>query len=167
MRVFAFLLIISVLPVIIVVSLILVLTSKSGVVFKQERLGKKKKPFVIYKFTTMHENQVTLVGRYLRKTGIDEFPQLVNVLKGEMALVGPRPLTEADVIRLKWHEDSCAQRWDCLPGITGLAQLNKVCDAQLSLERDLYYVRHKSVGLDFKICLQSLRIPLLGKQKNR
>ena len=72
--------------------------------FAQPRVGRQRHPFTILKLRSMREQRVTRVGRWLRRTGIDELPQFVNVLRGEMSVVGPRPLTQQDVERLGWHE---------------------------------------------------------------
>src|SRR5262245_31337799 len=93
------------------------------VFFRQPRLGYRRRPFSILKFRTMRDGQVTRVGRVLRATGLDEVPQFVNILAGHMSAVGPRPLTEADVLRLGWDASECDFRWAARPGLTGLAQL--------------------------------------------
>jgi lipopolysaccharide/colanic/teichoic acid biosynthesis glycosyltransferase len=134
-------------------------------VFKQERIGLNKTPFVIYKFRTMKNGKITILGKILRKTGIDELFQLINIVIGTMNFVGPRPLTKADIERLKWNDKSFRARWDVKPGITGLAQLTNVCDARVSWERDKYYVANRSPRLDRKILCQSVLIPFLGKTK--
>ena len=91
--------------------------------FAQPRVGRQRSPFTIFKLRSMREQRVTRVGRWLRRTGIDELPQFVNVLRGEMSVVGPRPLTQQDVERLGWHEPPHDWRFSVNPGITGLSQL--------------------------------------------
>jgi len=134
-------------------------------VFKQERIGLHKSPFVIYKFRTMKNGKITILGKILRKTGIDELFQLINIVIGTMNFVGPRPLTLEDIERLNWNDTAFRKRWDVKPGITGLAQLTNVCDARVSWERDKYYVENRSPGLNRKILWQSILIPFLGKAK--
>ena len=111
----------------------------------------------------MENNKVTPVGRYIRKLGLDELPQLLNIIKNEMAFIGPRPLTSADIKRL-----NCAvnynERWTVKPGITGMGQLTKTCNADLSMKNDLFYVKNKSLALDCKIIGKSLLVPFLGKR---
>lgn len=138
-------------------------TSSSGALFKQDRVGFKQQTFTIFKFTTMQNGKITFLGHYLRKTGLDELPQFYNIFKGEMSFIGPRPLTAADVKRLKWEK--ITERWLVKPGISGLAQLSRVCTAADSIKNDLYYVKNKSIKLDLKILLQSILIPVLGKPK--
>jgi len=135
------------------------------IVLKQKRLGKNKKLFVIYKFRSMQDGKITVLGKILRKLGIDELPQLINIVLGQMSIVGPRPLTEQDVVRLGWEKE--VKRWSVKPGITGKAQLQGVCDAQLSLQNDLYYIENKCFSLDMKIFLKSLFVPLKGKSINQ
>ena len=93
------------------------------VLFRQRRLGRHRREFEILKFRTMRDGVVTTPGRLLRATGLDEVPQLINILRGEMSGVGPRPLTAADVDRLGWAGPEVDFRWRCKPGLTGLAQL--------------------------------------------
>ena len=111
----------------------------------------------------MEKNQVTFWGKFLRKTGVDEIPQLINILKGEMTFVGPRPLMKADIDRLGWIEKKHLKRWSVKPGITGSAQLQNTCSADLSLANDLSYVRNKSLFLDLRIFMRSIFIPILEK----
>jgi len=111
----------------------------------------------------MKNGKITLVGKVIRKIGLDEIPQFVNIIKGEMSFVGPRPLTQFDIDRLGWNSDSCADRWSVLPGITGPAQLTNVCNASLSLSKDLEYVHRKSAVYDMRLLLRSAMVPLIGK----
>lgn len=164
-RFFALFLIIVLLPLFMVVALLITLGSGMPFVFKQERIGLHKAPFIIYKFRTMKNGKITNLGKILRKTGIDELFQLINIAIGTMNFVGPRPLTQADIQRLKWNDSSFKTRWDVKPGITGLAQLANVCDARVSWERDKYYIQNRSPKLDRKIILHSILIPFLGKSK--
>lgn len=112
----------------------------------------------------MKNNQVTFIGRIIRKTGIDELPQLVNILIGQMSLVGPRPLTDADIVRLEWDKEYYLERWKFKPGIVGLAQLSPICHKKMSWFLDRYYIRNQSVVMDIKIVAAAALIPFLGKQ---
>ena len=91
--------------------------------FRQKRLGYRRRPFSIIKIRTMRDGHVTRVGAVLRATGLDEVPQFINILSGEMSAVGPRPLTEGDVQRLGWIGTAYDFRWQVKPGLTGLAQI--------------------------------------------
>lgn len=166
-RIIALLLLIILTPLILFTALILVLTAGIPIVFTQDRIGIHRTVFTIYKFRTMSKGHVTLIGKILRKTGIDELLQLVNIINGSMAFVGPRPLTQADIERLEWNESTFDERWSVKPGITGLAQLGTVCDKNISLKNDLDYVRNKSVRLDLKILQKSMLIPFIGKSKTK
>lgn len=111
----------------------------------------------------MDDGEITFIGRILRKSGIDELPQLLNVLLGNMSIVGPRPLLETDIIRLGWTGDYYARRWKVRPGITGLAQLCAKCHKKYTWLHDRYYVEHASLCLDMKLLCLSASIPFLGK----
>lgn len=113
----------------------------------------------------MHKDKITGIGRVLRKTGIDELPQLLNIMKGEMNFVGPRPLTEADIIRLNWDDAAHEIRWSIPPGITGMAQLINVCDAQVSWDCDMQYIKTRSTKTDLQLLWKSFLVPFIGKQK--
>src|SRR5262249_4772551 len=91
--------------------------------FLQGRVGRGREPFTIVKFRSMRDQQVTRVGRWLRRTGVDEWPQFLNVCRGEMSVVGPRPLTSEDLRRLGWADARTDWRFAVRPGITGLSQL--------------------------------------------
>jgi len=137
------------------------------VLFTQTRVGRHKRPFRIYKFRSMREARVTRVGRRLRSTGLDELPQLVNVLLGDMSVIGPRPLTNADVLRLKWDDDKHALRWSVRPGIIGLAQLYAGRGARLSWFLDCRYVNARRLGMDVGIIVLSAAMTLAGKRRIR
>lgn len=166
MRCLALILIILLSPVFIIIGLTVSCSNVDYFLFKQQRIGIDKKPFIIYKFKSMKNNKVTLIGRIIRKLGLDELPQLFNILKGDMAFVGPRPLTLADIQRLNWDDYKAENRFKILPGITGLAQLTKICDARISLEKDLYYTKNKSFKLDCKLFFRSVLVPFIGKFTN-
>jgi len=157
------------LPMFILIWVIIFISSIPNlqIFFTQTRIGKNKKEFVIYKFRTMKDNKVTFIGHILRKTGLDEIPQLVNIIMNQMAFVGPRPLTQYDIDRLNWNSDEFDNRWKVKPGITGLAQLCDICDSGLSMKNDLFYVENSCFGLDLKIIAKSLIIPFRGKRKQK
>ncbi len=134
----------------------------AGAFFTQERPGKDARIFQVIKFKTMTDERdaegnllpdaqrLTKVGRFVRSTSIDELPQLINVLKGDMALVGPRPLTP---IYLKLFNEEQTRRHEVRPGITGWAQVNgrNHCALSKKFEYDVWYVDHCSLALDVKI----------------
>jgi len=164
-RFFASVFYILISPLILLISIAVGLWDFKYPFFIQERVGLNKELFRVYKIRTMNEGKVTGIGRVLRKTGLDELPQLLNIMKGEMNFVGPRPLTEADVIRLGWDSSNHAIRWNVKPGITGIAQLVNVCDAQVSWECDMKYIDQRSVKTDLNILWQSFLVLFIGKQK--
>jgi len=169
------------LPLALIVVLLIKLTSKGPVFYLQQRLGESEKPFTMYKFRTMVEGaekdepkwaeeqdeRVTPVGKVLRKTRLDELPQLINVLKGEMSLIGPRPEREYFIKLLKKKIPYYSLRFAVKPGITGWAQVNyrygaTVEDALEKLGYDLYYIKNASLFLDLRILLRTARVCLFG-----
>lgn len=164
-------------PVWIAVALVIKLTSPGPVFFLQMRPGYKKRLFKIYKFRTMRlgsekmvkgqevmqdDVRITPCGRFLRRTKIDEIPQLLNVLKGEMSLVGPRP---ERVESLEDYDEEISKRLDVRPGMTGLAQVsgNIYLDLQDRYVLDVYYAEHFSLWLDVKILLRTVGVILRGE----
>ncbi|MFU8849346.1 MAG: sugar transferase, partial [Opitutales bacterium] len=145
------------------------------VFFRQQRVGKDGKLFEIYKFRSMHTDapayavnphssrdpRITRVGRFLRKSSLDELPQLINVWRGEMSLVGPRP--EMPFI-VETYEDIHRERLQAVPGITGLWQLSGDRHKAIheNLDYDLYYVYNRSFFLDVTILLQTLVFAFRG-----
>ena len=154
-------------PVMAVVTAAIVLDDGWPVLFRQERLGWRRRTFTILKFRSMREGRVTRVGRILRATGLDELPQFINVLRGDMSAVGPRPLTESDVIRLGWTAPRHDFRWRVLPGLTGLAQVTEGRSGRLSLCLDRRYVSRPNLALDVKLVAISFAINALGKHRVR
>ncbi len=144
-------------------------TSRGPLIFKQERVGLHNKPFQMYKFrsmevqndadekkgwTTKNDPRVTKVGRLLRSTSIDELPQLFNVLKGDMSLIGPRPERPLFVEKFKEEIPRYMIKHQVRPGITGWAQVNGYrgdTSIKKRIEYDLYYIENWSMGFDFKI----------------
>jgi len=168
--------IILLLPVFVVIAIAIRLTSKGPVIFKQERAGKNGKPFVFYKFRTMKldvdpfgpspksgkDPRLTKVGRFLREYSLDELPQLLNVLKGDMSIVGPRPLYVSQIS--EWS-DYHKQRLMVKPGLTGLSQIrgraSLTQEAKLDLEVE--YVKKRSLWLDIKIIFLTIAV-VFGKK---
>jgi len=162
-------------PLWLVIAIYLRLTQSRPVHFAHERVGKDGKPFLLYKFRTMRNEvspqapaptdgldpRVTKAGRWLRKTSLDELPQLINVLKGDMSLVGPRPEMPFIVAQ---YEEWQRRRLDVLPGITGLWQVigRKNLPLHYNLEYDFYYIRNQSLWLDITILLRTVPAVLTG-----
>ena len=157
-------------PLLVLAALAIAWESGRPILFRQTRLGLGGREFAMYKFRSMVKDaastgpwhtagddpRITSVGRFLRRTSIDELPQLYNVLKGDMSLVGPRPDVPAQ--RARYGEADWAQRCGVRPGITGLAQArlrSQATEAQ-RLELDLRYAREHSLGLDLRILLQTV-----------
>lgn len=150
-----------------VVAIFIRLEDGAPAIFKQLRMGKKLKPFYIYKFRTMktqreelksemsHEEMTTKVGKFLRATSIDELPQLINILKGEMSFIGPRPWI---IEYYEWFTDEQKRRSDVKPGITGLAQVKGRNGINIfkKINYDLEYVDNMSIWLDIKIFFGSI-----------
>lgn len=155
-------LLIFAIPIIIIVMMIK-LKEKHPVIFKQQRIGLNKKPFDILKFQTMVDDIPTNTGRFLRKTGLDEIPQFINVLKGDMSIIGPRAQTADDIKRLKWDDSYHIMRWSIRPGISGLAQLYGGQNKKTSWFWDKKYVQHSNLLTDFIIIVLSFAMNILGK----
>ena len=163
-RFWAIIILLILMPFLLLISFIIALISGIPIIYTQERIGLNNEPFVIYKFRTMSKGQITSLGRILRKTGIDELPQLINIIEGNMNFVGPRPLTIGDIERLGWNSSEYSKRWRVKPGITGLAQLSTICDANVSWENDQHYIANRSAMTDLKIIVKSILIPFIGKR---
>ncbi|MBX3096505.1 MAG: sugar transferase [Fimbriimonadaceae bacterium] len=167
-------------PLMLVVALWIALSSPGGALFRQTRIGKNCETFTILKFRSMvagadqigsfrtnaGDARITSVGKFIRKTSIDELPQLINVIKGEMSIVGPRPDTpkqEGDYTPEAWRE-----RHRVRPGITGLAQatLRSAATPEERLNADLKYASEASVGLDLHIIALTLRQVLARRGTN-
>ena len=148
--------------------------SPGPAIFRQERLGKDGKPFVIYKYRTMqmdaerdgpqwaraHDVRCTKLGRLLRRGHIDELPQLVNVLRGEMSLVGPRPERACFYQEFERYIRGFSQRLQVTPGITGWAQINGGYELlpEETILFDMEYIRHRSVMFDIRCLLGTVRV---------
>lgn len=159
-----------------IISIIIKIDSKGVVFYRQQRVGKNGKLFQIYKFRTMvsdadkigsfstaeNDSRITKFGVFLRKTSLDELPQLINIILGQMSFIGPRP----DVPQQKslYTESEFIKRHQVLPGITGLAQCTNRHNATLEERKqtDIYYVNNLSFSLDAKICLLTIKTILKG-----
>jgi lipopolysaccharide/colanic/teichoic acid biosynthesis glycosyltransferase len=135
------------------------------ILFRQRRLGLHRRPFSILKIRTMREGSPTRIGRVLRATGLDEIPQFFNILSGDMSAVGPRPLTESDVIRLGWTGSSFDSRWAVKPGLTGLAQIIGPASHVEALELDLKYAAQWNPLLDCQLIALSFAVNVFGKAR--
>lgn len=154
------LVIIFTLPMLIV-AICIKLEDKGPIIYKSKRMGKNLKEFNTYKFRSMttkreelksnmsHEEMVTKVGKFIRKTSLDELPQLFNIIKGEMSFIGPRPWIPEYYV---WFTDEQKRRTDVLPGISGLAQVKGRNGINIfkKIEYDLEYVNNISLGMDLK-----------------
>lgn len=155
-------------PVLLITAIAVKLESKGPVIFKQDRLGKGGKVFKIYKFRSMCQNaehtgsgvysgkgdaRVTKVGKIIRATSIDELPQLVNILKGDMSLIGPRPPLTYHPWELSEYSEEQLHMFDVRPGVTGWAQVNgrKEVEWNKRIELNVWYTRNISFLLDVKI----------------
>jgi undecaprenyl phosphate N,N'-diacetylbacillosamine 1-phosphate transferase len=157
-------------PLFIVVCILVCSTNKGSVFFTQVRPGMDEKPFKLIKFKTMNDNRdkngnllsdakrLTTVGRWIRKLSLDEVPQLLNVIMGDMSLIGPRPLL---MEYLSLYTSTQLQRHAIRPGITGWAQVNgrNSIDWEKKFEYDIWYVKNCGVWLDIKIvCLTVIKV---------
>ncbi len=169
-------------PLFSLVGLLIKLDSPGPVFYRQMRVGLRGQPYMIWKFRSMLKDaekngprwaeagdpRISRVGRWLRKLRIDELPQLINVLKGEMSLVGPRPERPVFVQELRTAIPYYDIRHTVRPGITGWAQTQfrygaSAEDAHVKLQYDLYYVKNMSLALDFRILIDTARVVLFGE----
>jgi O-antigen biosynthesis protein WbqP len=156
-------------PIFLIVAILIHFTDKGPVIFKQERLGINSNPFMIYKFRSMRTNapvvpakdidadeHTTQIGKFIRKTSIDELPQLINILKGEMSFVGPRPLIAAEgwIIERRKELGIDAQK----PGLTGWAQVQdrQITNQDMKVSLECYYMENQSLWLDIKIMFMTI-----------
>lgn len=152
--------------------------SKGPALFKQKRLGKDQKEFTVYKFRTMcdhafekggvasseSDNRITKVGKFLRKTSLDEFPQMFNILKGEMAIIGPRPILQFEFDPYKDNKEY-ASRYDAKPGMfcTVDLDLRAAATREQQFEMDAEYVKRISFGLDCQVFFGIIKTVVTGK----
>lgn len=157
-----------------IVGIFIKLDSKGEIIFKQERLGKDGKPFTMYKFRTMCQNaekdgakwadvdddRCTRMGRYLRKARFDEWPQLVNIIKGDMSIVGPRPERACFYEEFEQYIGGFSQRLAVKPGLTGWAQINGGYELkpEEKIVFDLEYIENRSIMTDIKIIFKTVLV---------
>jgi exopolysaccharide biosynthesis polyprenyl glycosylphosphotransferase len=160
------------------VALAIKLDSPGSIFYKQERVGLNGKKFTIYKLRSMVQNaepkgcaqwavkddvRITQVGNFIRKTRLDELPQAINILRGEMSIVGPRPERQQFIDKLEQQIPNYGTRLTVKPGLTGWAQVkygygSTVEDARIKLKHDLYYIQHQSLLLDLQILLRTFSV---------
>ena len=172
---FGWILLIILLPVFIIIGILIKLDSKGPVFFKQVRIGKDEKPFVIYKFRSMvnkaeeigvglnlskGDTRITKLGNFLRNWSLDELPQIINIARGDMSFIGPRPTLEHQV---KAYNEVQRKRLLMNPGVTGWAQVNgrNSLTWEKRIEFDVWYVENYSLWLDIKILLKTFKVALL------
>lgn len=171
------------LPIMLLTGLLILIESGAPVIYRQERVGRAEKTFTLLKFRSMqvdaegdgqarwtqaNDPRITRVGRFIRRTRIDELPQLWNVLKGEMSFVGPRPERPCFVSELESQLPYYGARHTVKPGLTGWAQVryaygSSVADARRKLQYDLYYVKNHSLLLDLFILFETVRVVIFGE----
>lgn len=167
-------------PVFLIVALVIRVDSKGKIIFGHERIGQGMKKIKVYKFRTMYENsdeifnnfteeqkreyyinfkldndpRITKVGKFLRETSLDELPQLVNILKGDMSIVGPRPIVEKEVKKYGKYAQTV---FSVLPGLTGYWQANGRSDTTYEerVQMDMYYIKNRSLLMDMNIILKT------------
>lgn len=181
--IFAIICALIVFPFIPLIALMIKIDSHGPVFLRQKRIGKNEKIFTLYKFRTMLENaekdtgvvwaqkddpRITRIGKLLRKTRLDEIPQIFNILKGDMSFVGPRPERPEFVETLKERVPYYSERHFVKPGLTGWAQVryrygSSVEDALEKLRYDLFYIKHISFHFDLLIILETIKVVLFGK----
>ena len=152
-------------PVMALVAAAVLVDDGRPVLFRQPRLGWRRRHFSILKIRTMRDGRTTRVGRVLRASGLDEVPQLLNILSGEMSAVGPRPLTESDVQRLGWSSADYDFRWEMKPGLTGLAQILGAASMEEALELDRRYAGRWRPWLDCRLIALSFAVNVFGKAR--
>ena len=164
-----FIILISLLPLVLIIittSILVLLTMGRPILFRQKRIGYKNKAFKIYKFRSMRvvnkKKYITKLGSFLRKTSLDEIPSIINVLKREMSIVGPRPLP---VAYLKLYSKKQIKRHNVLPGITGLAQINgrNILSWKKRFKLDVQYIKRYSLMFDFEIIIKTFYYVLFQK----
>lgn len=161
-------------PILVVVAIFIKIESKGSIIYSQERLGLDHHVFKIYKLRTMcldaekngiqwaeqNDPRITKVGRFLRKTRIDELPQFINVLKGDMSIVGPRPERPYFINIFTEEMPQFSDRLAVRPGITGWSQINGGYNLspEQKLEKDLFYIQNQSIRLDMVIILKTVKV---------
>jgi exopolysaccharide biosynthesis polyprenyl glycosylphosphotransferase len=176
--IFSISLLLFTLPLMVVVAIAIKLESRGPIFYKQERVGLNGKIFSIYKFRSMrvdaekngpqwaakNDPRVTRVGKFIRKTRIDELPQLINILKGDMSLIGPRPERPVFTEQFAKEIPGFKKRLQVKPGLTGWAQVNGGYEMtpKEKFEMDMYYIENESLRLDLEILLRTVWVVLSG-----
>ena len=167
------LMLIALSPILLIVAILIKLESKGPAIFKQERIGVNGKVFNIYKFRSMcvgaekmgsgqysfkGDSRVTRIGKIIRTLSIDELPQLVNIIKGDMSLIGPRPVLTYHPWKFNEYSNEQKKRFTVRPGVTGLAQINgrKALDWNERIKFDIYYTENLSLLLDIDIFFKTI-----------
>ena len=169
-------------PVIIILSILIRISGKGPVIYSQDRIGRNGKPFVIFKFRSMiynaetgypmlsgmNEERITRIGKFLRKYRIDEIPNFINVIKCEMAIVGPRPERKFFIDQIVERNPDFTKLLNVKPGITSWGQVKygyatNVDEMLERLDYDLYYIKNRSLWFDIKILLYTIVTILKGK----
>nr|WP_256871139.1 sugar transferase [Shewanella sp. Scap07] len=169
------------LPVCLITAIAIKVESKGPILYRQKRVGQYNDEFEVIKFRSMctdaeksgaqwaikNDSRVTKVGKFIRKTRIDELPQIINILKGEMSIIGPRPEREVFISDLEKSIPYYRFRHAVKPGVTGLAQVSypygaSIEDAVWKHKYDIYYIKHHSTFLDIKILLKTVKVVLFG-----
>lgn len=181
--VIALIILIITLPVTLIISILIKLDTPGPILFKQDRAGLNGKEFFMYKFRSMradaekysgpvwsqkNDPRITRIGRFIRKVRIDEIPQMINILKGEMSLVGPRPERPYFVEKLSEEIPLYKKRLKVRPGVTGWAQVKHkydetIEDVKTKLRYDLFYIENMSLRMDLKIIFRTVFVVLFGK----
>ncbi len=182
---FALILFVLLLPAMMIIALLIKMDSQGRIFYTQERVGKDGKEFTIIKFRTMVENaelttgavytsdndpRITKIGKFLRKWRLDEIPQLLNVIRGEMSLMGPRPERHVFIREFEEKIPFYTQRLAVKPGLTGWAQVkypyaSSIEQTEEKLQYDLYYIKNMSFLLDFVVFLKTIKVVLFGSGK--
>jgi len=177
-----FITLILLIPVILILAISIKLTGKGPVFYSQKRTGKDGKPFIIYKFRSMHDvddqglvlisdkddKRITTIGKFMRKHKFDEFPNLINVLKGEMSIVGPRPEQQFYIDLIVQRDPRYQQLLLIKPGITSWGQIkygyaSNVDEMICRMEYDLFYLEKRSFLFDMKIAFKTLALIFKGQ----
>lgn len=171
-------LLLLILPICLIVCLFIILESSGNPIYIQERVGLNERRFKIYKLRSMYidaeknghqwasknDQRITNVGRFIRRTRIDELPQIINIIRGEMSFIGPRPERPEFITEFLKDIPNFNNRLAVRPGITGWAQVNGGYELtpKEKLEYDIYYIQHESAKLDFIVLLKTIKVIFNG-----
>ena len=171
-------LLLLILPICLIICLFIILESSGNPIYIQERVGLNERRFKIYKLRSMYidaeknghqwasknDQRITKVGRFIRRTRIDELPQIINIIRGEMSFIGPRPERPEFITEFLKDIPNFNNRLAVRPGITGWAQVNGGYELtpKEKLEYDIYYIQHESAKLDFIVLLKTIKVIFNG-----